>query len=112
MKDAKSCSFSPGKETLAVHHEETQAVHYEETRILVQSGEREEEAGEAPRLEILKALVYGGLLESIAGLGVISAAAGSSVRTGKQQKIPDRFWFGLNLIKFVERFLERVIHLM
>ncbi|KAJ6672979.1 hypothetical protein OIU85_014231, partial [Salix viminalis] len=45
-------------------------------------GERKgAEVGESRKLEILKSIVYGGLIESITSLGVVSSAAGASAGT-------------------------------
>lgn len=53
------------------------------------------EARQTPQWDILKAIVYGGLLESIVALGVISAAAGCDIRTGKMVLNLDFFCFFL-----------------
>lgn len=39
--------------------------------------------GEAQDWDILKSIVYGGLIESITSLGVVSSAAGAETATGK-----------------------------
>ena len=41
--------------------------------------------GESRQLEILKSIVYGGLIESITSLGVVSSAAGAGAGTCKYQ---------------------------
>lgn len=46
--------------------------------------EYDPEAASEPRgLEILKSIVYGGLIESITSLGVVSSAAGGGASTCK-----------------------------
>ncbi|XP_021281860.1 membrane protein of ER body-like protein isoform X2 [Herrania umbratica] len=46
-----------------------------------QNGCGDEDAGEAHEWEILKSIVYGGLIESITSLGVVSSAAGAGADT-------------------------------
>lgn len=43
------------------------------------------ETGQARELEIVKSLVYGGLIESITSLGIVSSAAGGGASTRKFQ---------------------------
>ena len=50
---------------------------------ITQNESRGADAGEAYEWEILKSIVYGGLIESITSLGVVSSAAGAGADTGK-----------------------------
>lgn len=49
----------------------------------VTDGHQDEVARESYQLDILKSIVYGGLVESITSLGVVSSAAGSGTATRK-----------------------------
>jgi hypothetical protein len=51
------------------------------------------QSGEANEWDVLKSIVYGGLIESITSLGVVSSAAGAGAAPSKcSTSVPYPFW--------------------
>lgn len=53
------------------------------SRTIIETEHRGTDAGEVRDWEIMKSIVYGGLIESITSLGVVSSAAGAGADTCK-----------------------------